>query len=194
MKRPFPLTQGDVSGDCMLYATLNAVRYLFPDQFTELEPCEQLLGRLVTVLGDNTDEMLRDGTDATDIIPILQGAAIAVPALRWVAPFQIGKMSKELFGTVHDNLTADSYRRRPDLFFDYLQMKTLTGHVVIVGLDEPENHWTVIRKITVEWVYFYDSWAPGRLHRRHRDSFVIDREEKGRISIDLAATVLLAGA
>ena len=184
-----PLTQGDVSGDCVFYSALNAVRLLWPDQFEDVDDCEALFGDLIrrwSKQHGSVDALLIEGAETE---------------FGWL----VAQSMQELLAEKGLRLECSAIPKsvideKPDAnkLFGWLQDEfgNSPPHCVcaVIGLDDPWNHWTVIRSFGLASmrIFFFDSWSIHRLTWKLASSFSTDpgSSERGKIEIDVPATVI----
>lgn len=184
-----PLTQGDVSGDCVFYSALNAVRWLWPERLDDIEVCETLFGELVRRWSKRygaVDTLLIEGTETHSgwQVALLMQELLAEHDLR----LQCHAMSPSV---VEETPNAAA-------FFAWLQQALSHGPngyaCAVIGLDDPWNHWTVVRGIGLAAmrVFFFDSWSVHRLSWKLASSFSTEPGASafGKIEIDVPATVV----
>jgi hypothetical protein len=184
-----PLTQGDVSGDCVFYSALNAVRLLWPERLGDIEVCETLFGELVRRWSKQhgaVDTLLIVGAETEfgwQVAQLMQGV-LAEKGLR----LECRAIPKSVID------------EKPDAtrFFAWLHEEFANSPThcacAVIGLDDPWNHWTVIRGFGLASmrIFFFDSWAIHRLTWKLASSFstVPGSSERGKIEIDVPATVI----
>ncbi len=133
---------------CALYSTLNACKYL-------LDHSERSDNRLFKHLCEQTipdlfPKIMVEGAGTDGVRRLLTGAAQWVREahhrdLEWSAPVWR-----------RDFATAPAWFR---FLRDTLREGDDEGRVVIVGLNKPWNHWTVLVGADARTAYFFDSWG-----------------------------------
>lgn len=163
--RPYlkPDQQGKFDGLCGVYAILNSIKWLYHIGEDDLDKmfqtlCETLPGKFPAALWA--------GLGVPEIRRLLDRSVTCLAEhhkhgdLQWHLPFlQRG------FGSVV------SFWRSVD---EQLSAKVPT--VVIIGLNNPWNHWTVAHKVTSRTVEFFDSYG---MRRYPFTSFTLDKEKAG---------------
>jgi hypothetical protein len=176
-----PLTQGDVSGECVVYSALNAARFLWPKTLRKLETCEALYGELIGLMREEAVDMLIEGTESDVGLRVGQhmerllarrGLTLVVePLFTGSPPTDIPAVFEAIRHSLDDGKMADERR------------------VVVIGLDEPWNHWTVATKATRHTLKIFDSYNRRRLKRLDDEELsLVETEDK--IVFDAPAAVV----
>lgn len=181
-KKPTPLTQGDVTGECVIYSALNAVRWLWPEHFGELEACEKLYGELVGRMeAEGLKSMMVEGTESDAAYETALRMAILLEdrGLRLNVSRMGGQPEKhhEVFNYVFRQSLAR-------------QNVADQGSCAVIGLDEPWNHWSVVVRSTRTTLTFFDSYGPARLKTLPWSDFTTGNAALDKIQIDAPATVI----
>lgn len=142
-----PLKQSDVDGLCGMFSVINSLRLLYPDCLGDQE--DPRTQDFVTWFVDDIDHwFLRRGM----FHDIWQGGCISGIVLemlnsvkRYGFDIEITRVNKLVKSTNERDFWADA--------------KTLLDEqsVIIAGFEDPDPHWTVIRKISDKFLYHFDS-------------------------------------
>lgn len=195
-----PLTQGDVSGDCVFYSALNAVRLLWPERFSDIEACETLFGALVKRWAQRygaVDTLLIEGTETHSgwQVALLMQDLLAEHDLHLACSAYPSAMNAE----VPDAEVPDAEVPDAAAYFAWLKQAlrdSPNGYAcAVIGLDNPWNHWTVVRRVGLAAVLvcFFDSWGVDRLTWRLARTFSTAPgawNAYGKTEIDVPATVI----
>ena len=182
LKALVPESHGHIDGLCALYSVLNACKLLF-------EHSERTDGILFRHLCERTipdlfPGVMYHGAQVDGLRRLLDGAG------GWVRSFH------------HRDIVSSApvWRKRFDTAgacFDALRA-TLEegdddGRVLILGLNKPWNHWTVLRRVGRNRAHFFDSWG---LPDKRLTKFTLDKSEAGdgpgqKILLDYHQTFLV---
>jgi hypothetical protein len=163
--RPYlkPDQQGKFDGLCGVYAILNSIKWLYHIGEDDLD---KMFQTLCETLPGKFPEVLWAGLGVPEIRRLLDRSVDYLAEhhkhgdLQWHLPFlQRG------FGS------ADAFWRSVG---EQLSAKVQT--VVIIGLNQPWDHWTVAHKVTPRTVEFFDSYS---MRRYPFTSFTLDKEKAG---------------
>ena len=176
-----PLTQGDVSGECVIYSALNAARFLWPKALRPLETCETIYGELIELLREEAVDMLIEGTDS-DV-----GLRVGQHMERLLARRGLTLSVEPLFG---DKAPKDIPAVFEVMRRSFAQSEAADQRqVVVIGLDEPWNHWSVVTKATRRTLKVFDSYQRRRLKRLAPDDLSLV-ETEGKIVFDAPTAVV----
>ena len=160
-----PQQQGHIDGLCAIYAVLNSCKFLLGH--TE-EQDEKLFRELCLAGRELFPEIVFKGAGVPDVRMFLKAAQTHVRIVDGKILQAKGISSRMKFRSV---LT----------FFKHLRRELESarkGHrrVWIIGLNKPWDHWTVVRKVTDDEVWFYDSYG---MRRFRLSSFTFDMRQAG---------------
>ena len=156
-----PFRQGHLDGLCGLYSIVNALDLLRDGGFTHSEDeAHRIMRALVDAVPERFPRAIWDGTKVQHIRRMLDAAdAFARKrykfGLDWNEPFL-----RRDFGA-------------PAQYLDALREELHGGHLAIIGLAPPWDHWTLVRKVRAGGLDCVDSielkhLAVADLHLRHR--------------------------
>lgn len=147
--RPFrrdAWTQGGLDGMCGLYATVNAVQHLRGKTLNERDAID-LFKALTDAVAKKFPALLWEGTGMQDIRDILDKA---------------DQYARDVygFGVVRSEPLRRGAPKRADHYWARLdELLKPPGRVLLVGLKEPWEHWTVLTDVTPRTLRFLDSIA-----------------------------------
>ena len=136
--------QGGLDGLCGVYATVNAVQHLRGKALSE-EPAIELFKHLVGAISKKFPDVLWEGTGMPEVRAILDRADA------W-ARKHYG------FGLERSEPLLRQAPKRDDLYWERLgELLDTPDRVLIVGLKEPWEHWSVLTNVTPRTLKFSDS-------------------------------------
>ncbi len=136
--------QGGLDGLCGVYATINALQRLRGKALNE-EPAIELFKHLVGAIRGKFPEVLWEGT--------------GVPEMRAILDRADSHARKHFgFGVARSEPMLKSAPRRADLYWTRLAaLLAEPDRVLIVGLKDPWEHWSVLTGVTPRTLKFFDS-------------------------------------
>jgi hypothetical protein len=174
-----PLRQGDLDGACGLYAIANAVRNALPADLDHEKLC---IGVFKTMLR----ELEREKCLAEAVVEGVMTQAIS--RLLKVASLYLAHRHKLELTVVRPfvNIGSLELSEYMDVLAHHLAKP---GTSVIIGLDEPEDHWSVVRGLTKKEMLMVDSY--GRRAFKLRKLRVTSKKRiDGKVHIPPACTFL----
>ena len=157
-----PLKQGVVSGECIIYSALNAVRFIYPKVFETRESCEALYTDLLKVLKPGwLKAMLIEGTGTREA----EHVAAAMQAV----------LAHEY--DIHLAVT----KPRISTFEEIIVPR---GSALITGLDSPWNHWSVLISSDRSHFRWYDSYDEA-IPIRHSFFYLSTTRDTSRMLINM---------
>ena len=136
--------QGGLDGLCGIYSTINAVQYLRGRALNEAAAIE-LFKYLVGAVANKLPEMLWEGTGVPEVRSILHRADD-------FARRHYG------FGLARSEPMLKQAPAQDDLYWARLdELLKPKARVLIVGLKEPWEHWSVLTDVTPRTLRFLDS-------------------------------------
>ncbi len=142
--RHFAYAQGGLDSLCCVYATLNAVQVLRRQPLPE-KPALDLFKYLASGLAPKFPGLLWEGASLRDVRLLLDRAD---DYARRRFGFRIERREPLLH---HAPKGDDAYWRK------LAELLTPPGSVLLVGLKQPWEHWTVVSRITARTLHFVDS-------------------------------------
>lgn len=137
-------TQGGLDGLCGIYATINALQHL-RGRGLEEAPAAALFKHLIGAVRGKLPELLWDGTGMPELRKILDAAD------EW-ARLHYG------FALARGEPLLKRAPKNDDLYWTRLgELLTAPDRVLLVGLKEPWEHWTVLTNVTPRTLRFFDS-------------------------------------
>ena len=148
-----PWLQGDLDSLCGAYCVVNAVRYLAGTPSSR-EASAELLQAIVTVWQPRRclTERLLGGSDNRDIAKALKQIVGPRYAIQHRQPYRSAQ-----------GLTLDGYWQALQTFL------AQERRLVILRINGPHNHWTLVSQATPRALRLYDSVQLKYLRRRHCD-------------------------
>ncbi|MBW0004344.1 MAG: hypothetical protein JO216_12730 [Hyphomicrobiales bacterium] len=158
--RRTPYLQGQIDGLCGLYAIINAFQCLFPTSFTDDDAWE-LMTILCGAIAHKFPAVIWKGANVEDTVTLFQAAE----------KYAAGK--KHLKGRIV--VTRPFARRKIERMQDFwdeigawleASAPAPTKRLAFIGIGYPDNHWTLVAKMSEKSVTFFDSWELKRLALR----------------------------
>lgn len=136
-----PLKQSDVDGLCGILSVVNAVRYLYPDCLgdQEDERTKEFISELSNFFGNNFQSIWRDGCEKEEILA----------ALLFVKEYGFDIAVHSLERMIHFDDNNEFWKDAKTLVDD--------NSIIVAGFSEPDPHWTLIKKISENNLYHFDS-------------------------------------
>ena len=158
-------TQGGLDGLCGIYATVNSLQYLHGKAFNEPAAIE-VFKHLCGVVTDKFPSVLWEGTGMPEVRAILDRAD------------EIAR-EKYGFGVTRSEPLLKSAPVRDDLYWARLDaLLKPKNRVLLVGLKEPWEHWSVLTDVTPRTLRFIDSIS---IKVARRDDFSLRKGATYRI-------------
>jgi hypothetical protein len=184
--RRTPYFQGNIDGLCGFYGIINGFQCLFPATFSEDDAWE-LMVALCEKLAPKFPAVIWRGAGVEDTVSLFEAAK------------DYAAKTKHLGGTLQ--VTRPFARRKMERMQDFWKEianfldegeRRKIKRVAFVGIGHPDNHWTVVTRVTPRSVTFFDSWELKRLALRQ---FTISRDvakaNGGMHKIDTRQTFLM---
>jgi hypothetical protein len=165
--RRTPYFQGNIDGLCGFYGIINAFQCLFPATFSEDDAWE-LMVALCEKLAHKFPGVIWRGAGVEDTVVLFEAAK------------EYAARTKHLGGTLH--VTRPFARRKMERMQDFWKEiadfleegeRRKIKRVAFIGIGHPDNHWTVVTRVTPRSVTFFDSWELKRLALRQ---FTVSRD------------------
>lgn len=158
-----PDQQGKFDGLCGVYAILNSIKYLYHISEDDLDAMFQILCQSIP---EKFPQALWNGLGVPEITRLLKCSITSLAErhgyddLHWSLPFLRKKfvLVNSFWRSVGEQISAN------------------VPTVVIIGLNNPWDHWTVAQKVTEREVEFYDSYG---MRRYPFTSFTLDKVKAG---------------
>lgn len=173
-----PDQQGKFDGLCGIYATLNAVKWLYHLDEAQLDA---MFRHLCEALSGKFPSLLWDGLGVPEIRHLLRTSTSYLASehrqqdFSWRLPFLRRRFSSA------------------SAFWRGVEAQISNRAVVMIGLNTPWDHWTIAHKVTPRAVEFFDSYG---MRRYPFTSFTLDKTKAGdgpgqKILIDVHQTFRL---
>jgi hypothetical protein len=185
--RRTPYLQGQIDGLCGLYAIVNAFQLLFPGTFTDDDAWE-LMVDLCEAIHHKFPAVIWKGAGVADVVSLFAKAR------------QYALEAKHLKGGIE--ITRPFARRRVDRVEDFWAevgdwledgAKLKEKRVALIGIGYPDNHWTIVTRLSGRSVTFFDSWELKRLAlRQFTVSHDVAKSKGGMHKLDTRQTFLIA--
>jgi hypothetical protein len=162
-----PYLQGHIDGLCGFYAIINAFQCLFPATFTEDDAWE-LMVALCEAISHKFPAVIWKGAGVEDTVALFKAAE------------DYARKTKHLGGTLR--VTRPFARHKIERMQDFWEEiaafleegeRDKIRRVAFIGIGHPDNHWTVVTRVTPRSVTFFDSWELKRLALRQ---FTVSRD------------------
>jgi hypothetical protein len=184
--RRTPYLQGQIDGLCGLYAIVNAFQCLFPATFDDDDAWE-LMVALCGSIACKFPAAIWKGAGVEDEVTLLKAAE------------EFARDKKHLKGGIE--VTRPFARRKMERVQDFwseigawLDEGTRLGtrRAALIGIGQPDNHWTVVTHKGNGSVTFFDSWDLKRLAlRQFTVSGDVVKANGGMHKVDTRQTFLI---
>lgn len=182
-----PVLQSGIDGLCGLHAVINAVRYLYPTAYPlwspQLDDLAEALARTMSAEAFKTAWL--DGVDRPEVITWLQAALAHLKRRHPTAAISVT--------TPFDPAPAPA--TRADVYWHCIDSmiggETHNSSVAIIGLGDPDPHWSVVTGIAGHSVTLFDSSIYTRIRRAQT---AIGQPKPGKWMIEPRDTIIIRRA
>ena len=127
-----PLNQGDLDGLCGIYAIINAIRVLYPKKFSRND--QDMLFQFLTEYAIKEQGNLG-----------LIHAGLGVRHMQELVNVGLEYLSEEILLDVDATRPWRKSSSKPPLDLDLMKLLFTPNTSLIIGLERPSQHWTVIK-------------------------------------------------